>query len=156
MWGCRVVVPETLQQSVLEEIHSGHLGLVKMKLVARSYVWWPNIDQDLASLVKSCTGCMRNKVVAAPEAPIHPWEFPTRPWTRVHINFAGPFLGHMFLVAVDAYSKWPVVKIMYITTATHTVEVMRSIFADCGICDQIVCDNGPQFVSEEFRTFLKK
>ncbi|XP_045194815.2 uncharacterized protein K02A2.6-like [Mercenaria mercenaria] len=26
MWGCRVVVPEALQQNVLEEVHSGHLG----------------------------------------------------------------------------------------------------------------------------------
>lgn len=72
------------------------------------------------------------------------------------MDFAGPFQGHMYFVVVDAYSKWPIVKIMSTTTAKQTVEVLRAIFADCGICDEIVCDNGPQFVSEEFRTFLQR
>ncbi|XP_053383800.1 uncharacterized protein K02A2.6-like [Mercenaria mercenaria] len=126
-----------------------------MKSVARNHVWWKNIDEDLDSLVKSCGGCARNKS-SSTEAPIHPWEFPKKPWSRVHIDFAGPFQGHMYFVAVDAYSKWPVVKIMHKTTATHTVEVLRAIFANCGICDEIVCDNGPQFVSDEFRSFLVK
>eukprot|EP00731_Ephydatia_muelleri_P032793 Em0024g337a len=44
--------------------------------------------------------------------PVHPWEFPEGPWRRVHIVFAGPFVGKQFLVAVDAYSKWPEVVIM--------------------------------------------
>lgn len=64
-------------------------------------------------------------------------------------------MGPMFLVIVDAYSKWPVVKQMNSTTATHTIEVFRSVFADTGIPERLVSDNGPQFVSEEFADFLK-
>ena len=31
---------------------------------------------------------------------LHPWLWPARPWSRVHLDFAGPFQGQMFLVAV--------------------------------------------------------
>ena len=39
LWGIRVVIPNKLQDRVLEELHDGHLGVVKMKALARSYVW---------------------------------------------------------------------------------------------------------------------
>ena len=38
LWGGRVVVPPSLQQRVLEELHEGHVGMVKMKGLARSYL----------------------------------------------------------------------------------------------------------------------
>ncbi len=41
LWGTRVIVPFKLQKSVLCEVHSGHPGIVKMKALARKYVWWP-------------------------------------------------------------------------------------------------------------------
>lgn len=44
---------------------------------------------------------------------------------------------------------------MSTTTSEKTIEVLRSIFARNGIPRQIVSDNGPQFVSEEFRNFVK-
>ena len=43
LWGIRVVISNKLQDRVLEELHDGHLGVVKMKALARSYVSWPNI-----------------------------------------------------------------------------------------------------------------
>ena len=48
LWGKRVVIPNKLQDRVLKELHDGHLGVVKMKALARSYVWWPNINGRLA------------------------------------------------------------------------------------------------------------
>ena len=44
------------------------------------------------------------------------------------VDFAGPFLGEMFLVVVDAHSKWTEVVQMNSTTATKTVEEMRRLF----------------------------
>ena len=44
LWGMREVIPNKLQDRVLEELHDGHLGVVKMKALARSYFWWPNIS----------------------------------------------------------------------------------------------------------------
>ncbi|XP_060603332.1 uncharacterized protein K02A2.6-like [Ruditapes philippinarum] len=155
MWGIRLVIPQTLRQAVLNELHVGHVGIVKMKSLARSYVYWPGIDTDLESIAQSCSGCMMSKS-SPPEAPIHPWEYPSRPWSRVHVDFAGPFMGYMFFVLVDAYSKWPIVKIMQTTTTSKTIEILRSIFADLGICDELVSDNGPQFIRDEFQKFLSQ
>ena len=61
----------------------------------------------------------------------------------------------MFLVAVDAYSKWPLVAMMQSTTVTKTIEVLRQMFSVYGLPEQIVSDNDPQFTAEEFAVFLK-
>ncbi|CAG2186990.1 unnamed protein product [Mytilus edulis] len=61
----------------------------------------------------------------------------------------------MFLIVIDAHSKWPEVIPMKSTTSTQTIRVLRTIFARAGLPEQIVSDNGPQFVSAEFQTFTK-
>ena len=61
----------------------------------------------------------------------------------------------MFLIAVDAHSKWPKVVEMSDTTAAQTVAVLRQMFAANGLPKQLVSDNGAQFVSEEFASFCK-
>ena len=61
MWGTRVIVPDVLWKQVLQELHQGHVSIVKMISLARSYVWWPNIDSELETVAMSCMGCMENK-----------------------------------------------------------------------------------------------
>ena len=34
-------------------------------------------------------------------APLHPWQWPTRPWSRLHIDFAGPIDSKMYLVVIQ-------------------------------------------------------
>ena len=154
LWGIRVVVPQALQSKVLGELHKNHPGVVRMKALARSYVWWPGLDNDIEHHVKNCQPCqtVRN---SPPSAPLHPWLWPTRPWQRVHVDFAGPFQGKMFLLVVDAHSKWPEVVSMTTTSAQCTIEELRRMFASYGIPEQLVSDNGPQFVSGCFEEFMK-
>jgi hypothetical protein len=154
MWGIRVVIPTKLCSQVLDQIHEGHLGVVKMKSFARSPVWWPGIDKDRESLAKKCGGCQQNRNMS-PGAPLIPWDWPSQPWERIHVDFAGPFLRSMFIIVVDAMSKWPEVIQMSKTTSTHTIEVLRTIFARNGIPSRIVTDNGPQFTSSEFQQFME-
>ena len=89
------------------------------------------------------------------KAPLHPWEVPKRPWSRIHIDHAGPFFDKMFLIVVDAYSKWLEVCIVPSTSSEATIRVVRPIFATHGIPDQLVSDNGTGFTSAEFNSFLK-
>ena len=154
LWGMRVVIPPKLQARVLEELHDSHLGIVKMKALARSYVWWPGMNEQLEELAKACSGCQQNLNMPS-KVSLHPWEWATTPWQRIHIDYAGPFQGSMFLVVVDAHSKWPEVIPMKSTSSAKTIEVLRNLFARFGIPQQIVSDNGPQFVSEEFQLFAK-
>ena len=149
MWGNRVVIPQKLRARLVEELHRDHPGMVKMKAVARSYLWWPGVDKDLEECAKSCLSCQ--SVKSAPSvAPLHPWVWPAKPWQRIHIDFAGPFMGKTFLIVIDAHSKWPEVVEMATTTAQRTIVELRKIFATYGLPEQLVSDNGPQFVSAEF------
>lgn len=50
--GTRVMIRTAMSQAVLEDIHTGHLGIVKMKLLARGFVYWKNIDKDIEDLVR--------------------------------------------------------------------------------------------------------
>ena len=56
MWGIRAIIPPKLRGRVLDVLHSTHLGVVKMKSLARSYVWWPKIDKEIEEITKHCTG----------------------------------------------------------------------------------------------------
>ena len=47
MWGARVVIPKKLQSAVLEMLHEGHVGMVRVKRIAWSYAWWPGVDKDI-------------------------------------------------------------------------------------------------------------
>jgi len=154
LWSSRVIIPEELRRRVLDLIHEGHVGMVKMKAIARSYVWWPGLDSDLEALANECQSCLLQKNNPN-AAPVHPWEWPQRPWQRIHADFAGPCEGTMFLLVVDAYSKWPEVVQMPTTTSSKTIEVFREIFSRNGIPETLVTDNGPQFCSEEFKAFMR-
>ena len=125
-----------------------------MKALARSHVWWPNISGRLEKLAKGCDGCQLNQGMPT-KAPLHPWEWATAPWQRLHIDYAGPFQNSMFLVVFDGHSKWPEVIPTSSTTTSKTIEVLLDLLPRFGIPEQIVNDNGPQFASEEFQAFIK-
>eukprot|EP00731_Ephydatia_muelleri_P035355 Em0116g7a len=148
-------IPITGRQQVLAELHESHPGINKMKGLARGYVWWPSMDKEIEDVVKQCDTCQSSRFLP-PVAPLHPWEWPQEPWSRVHIDFAGPFMGHMFLVLIDAHSKWLEVHLMKSISAVPTIERLKSIFSIHGVPRKIVTDNGPAFVSEEFRLFMSQ
>ena len=77
------------------------------------------------------------------------------PWQRLHLDFAGPFLDKMFLLVVDTHSKWPEVFIMTSATSSKTIELLRTLFSSYGLPEQIVTDNGSQFISTEFQEFMQ-
>lgn len=155
LWGSRVIVPPPGRAQVMDELHEAHPGVSRMKSLARSFVWWPGMDCALEEKVKVCSQCQSNlKMPAA--APLHPWQWPSCPWSRLHLDFAGPFMGRMFLVLVDAHSKWLEAHIMSNITAPTTTDTLRSIFATHGLPDTIVTDNGPTFTSEVFKEFMDR
>ena len=156
LWHRRVVVPTALQARVLALLHEGHAGIVRMKSLARSYVWWPGLDDQLDMLTKDCLECSENRC-SPPPVKGAAWLVPEHPWHRLHIDFSGPIAGgKMIFVVVDATTKWPEIFEMKSTTAAAVVDVLREVFARFGHPFEIVSDNGPQFASEEFQSFLRR
>lgn len=83
------------------------------------------------------------------------WEPTTGPMQLVHVDFAGPFLGHIFFVLIDAYSKWFEIHTMKDSNAKSTINKCEEIFAAYGMPLLLVSDNGTTFTSTEFATFLE-
>ena len=132
LWGSRVVIPPPGRDTVIEELHETHPGVVKIKSLARSYVCWSNMNADLEAKVRSCEQCQSSR--PPPDvAPLHPWEWPARPWSRLHLDYAGPFHSKMFLVLVDAYSKWIEVFPVQSATSILTIEKLRITVATHGL-----------------------
>ena len=64
------------------------------------------------------------------------------------MDFTGPFKDQMWLIIV--------VIPMTTTTASETIQKLRWIFARFGLPENIVTDNGPQFVATEFADFTRR
>ncbi len=79
LWGSRVVVPPKGRSKMIEELHESHPGICRMKSLGRSYVWWPSMNHELEVRVQICNVCQMSRP-ADKHVPVHPWEFPKRPW----------------------------------------------------------------------------
>ena len=157
LWGSRVVIPVRMREKVLEMLHSTHMGMSSMKSLARGYLWWPGLDTEIERVARRCEACSLNQRLPNRAVP-HPWIRPSAPWERVHIDFAGAFLGYMWLLIVDAYSKWLEVYRMPIgaTKTSDTIKILRTVFCRYGLPKTCVSDGGPQFISDEMAAFMKR
>ena len=89
--GNRVVVPARGQHQLLGDLHSTHPGIVRMENLARCYLWWPGLDDDIKAKVKSCEVCQLHRAIPA-AAPLHPWEWLEKPWSRQDHSWDNYFL----------------------------------------------------------------
>ena len=78
----------------------------RMKSLARLHVWWPGIEEKIEQFVKTYTSCSQNARDPI-KVPLHQWQIPAQPWQRIHVDFTRQFKKKMWLLAVDAFSKWP-------------------------------------------------
>lgn len=155
IWGYRIVIPNVLRKEILKEIHDGHPGIVKMKQIARNYVWWETLDNDIERICGECVACLSQRAQPAP-APLHSWPWPEEPWSRINVDFLGPLNNRYYLIIVDAHSKWIEVERVTTTSASVVIDCFRRIFARFGIPKKLVSDNGPPFSSNELAMYLKR
>ena len=47
LYGTRVVIPSTLHPPVLKLLHEEHFGIQRIKQLARTAVYWPNINDNI-------------------------------------------------------------------------------------------------------------
>ncbi|CAG9117875.1 unnamed protein product [Plutella xylostella] len=150
--GHKVIIPSSLRERMLVELHSTHLGVVKMKCNARARMWWPGIDADIERCVGACGTCVSVRA-APPREPPAPWPRPAGPWQRVHIDYMS--LGQsVYLVVVDSYSKWVECLLMNNGTSTSAlISKLKYLFSVFGICNTLVSDNDAKINSSQFREF---
>ena len=150
LFGNRIVVPEELQDDVLEKIHQGHQGILKCRLRATSAGWWPGISKDIENRVKECHTCASR--IPQRKEPMIASDLPLYPWQKVGADLF-ELKGTKYLLVVDYFSCY--VEIVKLTSTCSEVVIghLKTIFARVGIPEIVVSDNGPQFVSSEMKTF---
>ena len=101
LWRTRVIIPSRGRERVLDLLHESHPGIVKMKAMAR-VCWWPKLGSDSESYVHNC-GNYQATTAVTPIASVH---WPGKHWVRIHVDFAAPIKGEIYLIVIDSYSKW--------------------------------------------------
>lgn len=144
----RTVLPESLRETALKIAHRGHPGEVMMKRILRERTWWPGLDRDVQNYLKKCVGCTVTAKEDRPE-PIARKELPSRAWQDIAIDFLEvPECKVTFLVVVDYYSRYLMVRAMTKTTADATIGKLEDIFRIWSYPETMTADNGPPFNSE--------
>uniref|UniRef100_A0A224Z9X1 RNA-directed DNA polymerase n=1 Tax=Rhipicephalus zambeziensis TaxID=60191 RepID=A0A224Z9X1_9ACAR len=154
--GTRLVLPTNLQERAIQLAHRGHQGIIKTKQLLREKVWFPGMDKLVHTLIKGCLPCQ----AAVPQSSCEPLaltEPPNSPWEAVSVDFCGPFPdGKYAMVTVDDFSRYPVVHIISSTDARRVLPLLRAVFAQFGIPEQVRTDNGPPFQGAEFANFAEE
>ena len=107
------------------------------EVLSKNTVWWPVIDKDIEDCSKVCTSC----ATAAQDptgVPLCQWKLPLHPLQRVHIDYAVPFKGKMWLLLIDTFVKWPEIHEMKPTTTEATISKLKHIFTAQGLPEQII------------------
>lgn len=143
------IVPQGLRARVMQQLHVAHPGIRRMIQLAREYFYWPKMHNDIENFVKNCKHCVQTASYPIKE-PLHPWPNASRPWSRIHIDFAGPILGQWILIVVDSYSKLVDAECFTTITSSAACQSLAKLFYRFGPPDTIVSDNGTQFTSEQF------
>ncbi|XP_008189838.1 uncharacterized protein K02A2.6-like [Acyrthosiphon pisum] len=154
LFGNRVVIPKRLQVQVLDLLHKGHPGIVRCKLLARSYVWWPTIEVDILKYVQSCMPCQVNQYDKIKKI-YAPLPETSQTWMLLHLDLFDA-QQCKFLILIDDYSKWIEVWLMQSTGTKSVVDKLKSCFSCFGLPAIVLADNGPPFNSENFKQFLLK
>ena len=98
-----------------------------MKSIAKSYAYWPGMDNDIERLVQQCDKCQQAAKFPTRQEPV-PWPLTEKSWTRLHVDFAGPIDDWTYLIIVDAHSKWPEVIPLRQATTTATMAALDKVF----------------------------
>ena len=152
--GPRLVIPKVLRTRILDLAHEGHQGVVKTKQRVRSKVWWPGIDREVEQRCKVCHGCQIVSGQPCPE-PMKRTVLPEGPWQDVAADLLGPLPGGEYLlVVVDYYSRYFEIEILKSVLSRDIVDSLDRIFARHGIPVSMKTDNGPQFISSEFKNYM--
>ncbi len=149
--GERVVIPLSIRPSVMERIHSSHIGVQGCIRRARELVYWPNMTTELTEFIGKCETC-NTLSQAQKKEPLISHEVPSRPWEKLGCDLF-EFDQKDYLIVVDYYSDYFEIDKLHDKRAPEIIKKMKAQLARHGIPDQIITDNGPPFNSDAFRRF---
>ena len=153
MKNSKVLIPETLKQKYLIQIHQGHQGIEACRSRAREFVFWVNINNDLKEMVEKCDIC-QSQQNSTPIVQKYISEVPPHPWHTLGSDLFY-FQRIDFLVVVDYFSKYLIVRKIPNSTSSAVIKELGMIFSEFGKPQVFRSDNGPCYASLEFEFFMQ-
>ena len=132
-------------------LHDSHLGIDKCIQWAKGSIYWPNITEDIKSIVNKCEMCLANCRHNQKELYI-PIDIPIVAWKTIATDLF-MFQDKTYMVAVDLFSRFPVVRQLHGESMKLVLDALKDVFSDFGIPETIISDNGPCCKSQEFNEF---
>ena len=151
--GNKVLIPTVMRQRMLEKIHSAHMGIEKSINNASDTLFWPSMNSDIKRTCENCQTCAKYANTHQKE-PLLNHSIPVLPWEFVSQDIFKHDSKH-YLVTVDHYSDFYEIDFLPDTLANTVINATKQQFARHGIPLQCLTDNGPQFISEQYKTFSK-
>ena len=153
--GHRIIVPQAMRQSVLQDLHKAHQGMTRTKNRARQVVYWPGLTKDIEEMIRNCTSC-REHLPSQTNEPLLNDRHPTLPFQCTSADLFS-VQGWEFLVYVDRLTGWPCIDRTGRTTSSRDViGSLRRWFSEVGVPLKLYTDGGPQFSSHRFAQFCKR
>lgn len=106
--GSQVIIPESMRRNILNQLHIGHQGIEKTKMLARDTVYWPKINEDITRLVQHCKACQENQD-ANRKVPLVQTEVPSGPWKLLGTDIFD-IKGKQYVILSDYFSKYPPIR----------------------------------------------
>ena len=151
----QAVIPHSLQQTVLEQIHDkgGHLGIHKTLEKLRERFYWPGYQADVEKWIRECKPCQRrNSPPQKPQAPLGTITA-EYPFQKLSWDIMGPLptssKGHRYiLVVTDLFTKWVEAFPLRSTESTVLATVLvNEIVCRYGVPTVIHSDQGANLTS---------
>lgn len=145
---------------ILRQTHDGHGHFGRDATWARLYqhYWWPNAYVDMKEYLQSCTACQ-----LFADAPIKDKSIRKFPVSSLFERFALDYVGPLpisirgnqhILVAVEYFTKWPIVKAVAKADQDTTARFLyEEVYAQFGPPTEFLTDNGSHFDNVTFANF---
>lgn len=152
----KFIIPASLRDKVMNFAHEGHLGISKCKSRIREFFWWPHLNQSVENQLRSCSCC--HEVLR--DSPVQIPNYVNKSWHQLAIDIKGPVYDSAnrplyVMVLIDCYTKFVMTKATTSITSKTVIQFLSNAFSIFGNCTILTSDNGPQFISHEFVTFLR-
>ena len=133
--------------------HRSHLGIQYTLNTAREIMFWPRLRVEITEAVRRCETCQfaqpqqqRQPLISYP-IPTHPWQFVVSDCFEIN--------GRHYVVLVDIYSDFIELSQLPDLNSNALNKAIKPVFATHDAPATLITDNGTNFISSEFRRFLK-
>ena len=148
LMGWCIIMPNSLRQQVLNQLHTNHMGIEKTKLLAHKSVYWSNINADIKKYIKECATCLEFQQMQPKEKSIH-HDIPLRLWEVVRVDIFH-FNNKNYLCVCRLQQQISHCQEIGGIVSREPHQHHKIIFAEYDIPQKIMSDAGMNFVSDRF------